>query len=203
VSESARPADAASGIRIVRFDACEAVPWANGKGTTRVLAVDGADPEWCYRVSVADLGGAQAFSAFPGIHRHLTFLGPGTLEMRIDGATTTLRPFESVEFAGEDAVHSTASSPGARDLNVMSRRGRRPVRERVLDAGAVHPAGDAAEALWIALEPGTIAGAEVRMLDVAHLPVGAPVVASGRGLLVEIGPDGRGHAASDPPTPPD
>lgn len=186
MSESA----AAGAVEVIRFDECPAVPWANGKGTTRVLVNDASpDGSWTYRVSVADLTGAQTFSTFPGIHRHLTFLGPGELALQIEGVATTLGPWESIAFEGEDAVSSAASAPGARDLNVMSRRGRRTVVERALTAGDVRVSREVERVLWIALEPGTVAGIEVGPLDVADLPLGSTVTATGGGLLVELGPD--------------
>ena len=179
----------AGAVDVIRFDDCTAVPWANGKGTTRVLVRDAApDGEWTYRVSVADLTGTQEFSAFPGVHRHLTFLGPGVLLLKIDGVTTPLSPLESTAFEGEDAVSSATSAADARDLNVMSRRGRRTVREFSLAPGEVRASDDVERALWIALEPGTIDSVEVGHLDVADLPPGSLVTATARGLLVEVGP---------------
>ncbi len=96
---------------------------ANGGGSTRVL-VDDADEgrEWTYRVSVADLSVHQPFSRFEGVDRHLTFLGPGSLRMTVNGVERTLDRWQEIRFLGEDAVASEPSEPTASDLNMMARR---------------------------------------------------------------------------------
>lgn len=179
-----------SGIEVVRYASCPPTPWANGNGSTRVLIDDApeAGGEWTYRVSVADLSGAQPFSRFPGIHRHLTFLGPGALSLTVNGAASSLLPLDDVEFEGEDAVRSEPSAAAARDLNVMSRRGGRTVRAVQVRAAGVLPRSETGPALWIALEEeASVDGTPLEMLDVARLPAGRPTRAHGRGLLVEIG----------------
>ncbi len=175
---------------VIRFDALEAVPWVNGGGSTRVIAEDAAanDGEWTYRVSVADLTGAQPFSPFPGVHRHLTFLGPGTLEISVNDVVTTLQPCEEITFEGEDAVRSEPSAHAARDLNVMSRRGRADVLcTQVSGRTVVTPASTARAELWIALEPGEVERTALAMLDASWLVTGRPSAVRGRALLVEIG----------------
>ncbi|MGW7533279.1 HutD/Ves family protein [Amycolatopsis sp. NPDC054798] len=98
------------------------VPWRNGAGTTRELAV-GTDRsgETQWRISVADLLEDAPFSAFPGIDRLFTALGP--LRLTVNGTTTDLERGGQLRFAGEDTVTVALDQP-TRALNVMTRRGR-------------------------------------------------------------------------------
>lgn len=92
------------------------VPWRNGAGTTRELAAH--TDRW--RISVADLIEDAPFSAFPGIDRLFTALGP--LRLTINGTTTDLDRGDQIRFAGEDTVTVTLDQP-TQALNVMTRRG--------------------------------------------------------------------------------
>ncbi|WP_116201611.1 HutD/Ves family protein [Amycolatopsis circi] len=108
------------------------VPWRNGAGTTRELATH-ADPS-CWRISLADLLEDAPFSAFPGIDRLFTALGP--LRLTINGTATDLERGDQIRFAGEDTVSVTLDQP-TQALNVMTRRGlyRAEVVLRSPDAG--------------------------------------------------------------------
>ncbi|GAB3375913.1 HutD/Ves family protein [Amycolatopsis echigonensis] len=92
------------------------VPWRNGAGTTRELAAH-AD-RW--RISVADLLEDAPFSAFPGIDRLFTALGP--LRLTINGTPADLERGDQIRFAGEDTVTVSIDQP-TQALNVMTRRG--------------------------------------------------------------------------------
>lgn len=98
----------------------EPVPWSNGAGSTREVAVRTADGEVLWRVSVADLTGEAAFSAFPGLDRVFVPLGP--VDLTIQGVTRTVAPGESVRFPGEAPVSLRPHAP-TRALNLMTRRG--------------------------------------------------------------------------------
>lgn len=176
-------------MEIVRFADSVALPWANGKGSTRVLLDDDTGDGWTYRVSVADLSGRQTFSSFPGVRRHLVSLGPGSLLLNINGVERTLQPLESVEFEGEDAVVSEPSERAARDLNIMVRRDAGTAR--ILDITTleltVQPESAGRVAFVIALEPGClVSGCHLQPLDVAILPPGQTTRADGRAVLVQI-----------------
>ncbi|MBN9183300.1 MAG: HutD family protein, partial [Microbacterium sp.] len=178
-------------VEVIRFASRESRPWANGGGSTRVLIDDATtDGAWTYRISVAELVGMQPFSRFPGVDRHLTFLGPGTLALSIDGVRSALAPFDEVVFRGEDEVVSTPSDPSARDLNVMVRRDQRGLRAaRLSGARTLTPSPDAVATVWISLAAGGVVGGRaLQELDVALLPGGRPSPVSGRGLLAEVLP---------------
>lgn len=97
------------------------VPWDNGAGSTRELAVK-HDPDGriLWRVSVADLDQNAGFSCFPGLERLFVALGP--LVLAIDGRGVILGAGEAVSFAGEAEVAVRLDRP-TRALNVMTRRG--------------------------------------------------------------------------------
>ncbi|WP_406635866.1 HutD family protein [Amycolatopsis sp. WGS_07] len=97
-------------------------PWRNGAGTTRELATE-TDPsgETCWRISVADLLEDAPFSAFPGIDRLFTALGP--LRLTVNGVPKDLKRGDQLRFAGEDEVTVSLDQP-TQALNVMTQRGR-------------------------------------------------------------------------------
>jgi uncharacterized protein len=118
-----------------------AVPWKNGGGLTREVAVcpRGStleDFEW--RVSLAEIHTRGPFSAFPGVDRQMAVLA-GRLTLAIDEAETlTLSPDSPpLGFPGEARVVAEPLGRPVTDLNVMTRRGRCNARLRPL---AVHTA---------------------------------------------------------------
>jgi uncharacterized protein len=115
-------------MKIIRFDELKAVPWKNGLGITRELAVEpaGASMEdFAWRVSIADVDTASPFSVFPGIDRTIVLLEGAGFTMVIDGerehALTT--PCEPFAFPGEAKVDVRLAGGATRDFNLMVRRG--------------------------------------------------------------------------------
>ncbi|WP_266159702.1 HutD/Ves family protein [Dyella silvatica] len=114
--------------RIIRAAECPPLPWKNGQGLTRQIAVHppGADSEhFLWRVSVAEVNRAAPFSAFPGIDRHIALLEGAGFTMMLDGNRehALLTPFEPFAFAGEADVTVTLAGGATRDFNLMTRRG--------------------------------------------------------------------------------
>jgi environmental stress-induced protein Ves len=114
-------------MTIVPFADLKAVPWKNGLGITREIAVEpkGATmDDFTWRVSIADVDTASPFSRFPGIDRTIVLLEGGGFTMRLDGErehalTTACQPFS---FAGEAVVEVTLAGGATRDFNLMVRR---------------------------------------------------------------------------------
>ncbi len=115
-------------IELLPAAARAAVPWKNGGGVTREVAVhpkgSGFDTlEW--RVSIAQVRSAGPFSSLPGLDRRLAVL-EGTLslvigqapEVRLSPATPAL------QFPGEAPVQAQPVDGPVMDLNIMTRRGR-------------------------------------------------------------------------------
>lgn len=123
---------AAGSVEVLRADERTPVPWKNGGGVTREVAVHPAgssleDFDW--RVSIADIRAAGPFSKFPGIERQMAVLS-GRLSFAIDGLSPVTLTAESaaVAFAGEAAVSAEPLDGSVTDLNVMTRRTRGAAR---------------------------------------------------------------------------
>ncbi|MGA7438148.1 MAG: HutD family protein [Luteibacter sp.] len=115
-------------MKIIRFDELKAVPWKNGLGITRELAVEPAGASmdnFAWRVSIADVDTASPFSTFPGIDRTIVLLEGAGFTMLLDGEhehalTTACEPFA---FPGEAKVDVRLAGGATRDFNLMVRRG--------------------------------------------------------------------------------
>lgn len=104
-----------------------AVPWKNGGGVTREVAVSPpgsqlSDFDW--RLSIAEVGVAGPFSLFPGIDRRMVVLA-GRLSLVIDGQPpiTVLPDSPAVAFPGDVPAFAAPLGGTVTDLNVMTRRG--------------------------------------------------------------------------------
>ncbi|HUA81392.1 MAG TPA: HutD family protein [Dyella sp.] len=114
-------------MSIIRLRDCPAVPWKNGMGRTRELAVHPAGAgmdDFIWRVSVAEVDSAAPFSSFAGVDRYIALLeGAGFTMMLDDGRTHALTvPFIPFAFPGETAVTIALRNGPTRDFNLMLRR---------------------------------------------------------------------------------
>lgn len=103
------------------------MPWKNGHGSTREIAVQpsGAGIEdFLWRVSLAEVDSAAPFSCFPGIDRQIVLLDGAGFSMTLDEAQThaLTTPFEPFAFAGEARVAVALAGGPTRDFNLMLRR---------------------------------------------------------------------------------
>ena len=168
--------------RVIRIADRPAVPWKNGGGTTREIAVfppDAGMDDFIWRLSMARVDRAGAFSTFDGIDRVLAVLegrlrlsGAG-LDIALDGGSAPFGFDGGTPIAGEPLAGPVV------DLNAMARRGRCGVAMRRLAAGARVTGGDAV--FLLALEPQRIGEDAQGRLDV--LRVAAPVTTGGAALL--------------------
>jgi environmental stress-induced protein Ves len=115
-------------VLILRAGDRVAVPWKNGGGLTREIAIHppGSDlGSFDWRVSIAEVHGAGPFSSFPGVDRQMAVLD-GRLLLAIEGHdTVSLSPESSpVRFAGDARTFAQPVEGPVTDLNVMTRRGR-------------------------------------------------------------------------------
>jgi environmental stress-induced protein Ves len=132
-------------------------PWKNGQGVTTEIAAfpPGADLDsFDWRVSMAEIWADGAFSDFPGVDRQLAML-EGRVDLTVDGAAAlSLDPdAEPVAFPGDVPTRATLYSNGARDLNVMTRRGRIQARLRRLTLTAPLTLSAAATTLVLSRTP--------------------------------------------------
>jgi uncharacterized protein len=135
-----------------------AVPWKNGGGLTREVAVHppGSDlSSFDWRVSLAEVHGGGPFSIFPQVDRQMAVIA-GTLELSITGRRplTLSSESEPCHFAGDAAVHAAPLEGPVSDLNVMTRRGRFAAHLRRCRSGAALMLPlEADTALILALRP--------------------------------------------------
>jgi len=115
-------------LQVLRAADRAAVPWKNGGGITREVAVSPpgstlANFDW--RVSMAEIAAAGPFSVFAGVDRRMAVL-QGRLALFIDGQAplTLSRESAAVSFPGEVPVFAEPLDSLVTDLNVMTRRGR-------------------------------------------------------------------------------
>jgi hypothetical protein len=105
------------------------IPWKNGGGITRNLAVEPVDADFdhfFWRLSFAEVNGPGRFSTFPGVDRNiLVWKGNGLLLHPKGGEVVSLAPdAEAYGFRGEDEIEATLIDGPTIDFNVMVRRGR-------------------------------------------------------------------------------
>ena len=109
--------------QVVRFADCVDQPWANGGGTTRVLAV-GPDAleanSFDWRMSIASVTSGD-FSRFPGVDRVIVLVDGPPMTLTIDGDEHALDPFRPKLFRGESVV-TCETVQQCSDFNVMTRR---------------------------------------------------------------------------------
>ena len=118
----------AGSLELLRAASRTPVPWKNGGGLTREVAIfpprsDLQTFDW--RISIAEIRGAGAFSRFPGVDRQMMVIS-GRLSLAIDAApAVTLTPeSEAVAFPGDVPVLAEPLGTPVTDLNVMTRRAR-------------------------------------------------------------------------------
>jgi hypothetical protein len=112
-------------IRPLPLAAQRVMPWRNGGGTTREVAIEPATPgstaPFRWRISCANVASDGPFSLFPGIDRTL-WLGRGCgVELTFpDGRTARLdRVGQRLDFAGELAIAARLVAGPCEDANVF------------------------------------------------------------------------------------
>ena len=114
-------------LRLVPFATQRLVPWANGGGSTREVAIDppGASlaTGFRWRVSRAEVASDGPFSVLPGVDRSLWLLAGDGFVLAGTRQTLTLdRRFARLDFAGEELFHATLLGGPCEDLGVMVAR---------------------------------------------------------------------------------
>lgn len=175
---------------IIEYASIEPVPWKNGRGVTRNLFDDGGENgEWSWRVSIAEISGEQPYSSFPGVRRTQVSLGPGGVDLTIDGSTSAIPPGGVISFDGEAEVSARPECAGFLDLNIMVRRSMWAAEVETIEgpvlasrAHGTHGApSDSGFSVLVALDDGcTLGRRTLRRLDAALLSRGATPGLGGR-----------------------
>jgi environmental stress-induced protein Ves len=182
-------------MRLVESERCPVRSWANGGGTTRVLAAraareDALGPDFDWRVSLADIDRAGPFSAMPGVERVFAVL-EGGVELVFEPAApeatgahrvaasrrdvaATRRTLDAtappIRFRGESAPGATpVGDAPCRALNLMVARDRFTAAMRRVALAD----GEALDARWVlshARVPGFVHGCFVQRGAIAVGP---------------------------------
>lgn len=168
------------------------VPWRNGKGSTREIAIDPPDATvagaFRWRVSSAPVLSSGPFSQFAGIDRSLWLLEGAGMQLSIDGASHRLdQRLQRIDFAGESSVTAELRNGPVVDLNVMVARAQICAKAEIV-CDAQHVLTGPASGLIVA-----IGDASIRSEDEPNQR--ALALADGDALRVEIAADQQVHVA--------
>ena len=167
---------------VVEYSAIPPTPWKNGRGVTRNLFDDATDAGvWTWRVSIAEITGTQPYSPYPGVRRGQVALGPGAVDLRIDGRDLVLDPEGIVVFDGEAEVTASPREAGFLDLNVMTRRDTWESDVQCVDDPGVTEAGDGIVILVALGDTALVDGRSLARLDSVMLGASASASADVRG----------------------
>src|SRR5262245_28609327 len=103
------------------------MPWKNGLGTTREIAINPAgstmtDAAFRWRFSIADVPQSGPFSSFPGIDRHIMVINGTGMVLRVgSGAPERLGPFAPFAFSGDAETSCELIDGPIQDFNLMVR----------------------------------------------------------------------------------
>lgn len=113
-----------------------AMPWPNGAGITYEVSRHPATGDFDWRISLADIDNDCPFSVMPGVDRGIVLMEGD--HMILTNPEQRLRIDELVAFnyPGEIAYDCTLPAGPAKDLNIMTRRGKFTSKTVVLGAGA-------------------------------------------------------------------
>ncbi|MET0681279.1 MAG: HutD family protein [Burkholderiales bacterium] len=133
-------------MRILRSADYAALPWKNGRGVARQIAVFAAGAGYetlDWQVSRPTIERDTPFSKLPGLDRQLMLVsGKGlilrarSVEDRADFEQRLDHPLEPFAFRGDWAVDCVLTDGPVEVLNVMTRRGRCGARIEIRELGA-------------------------------------------------------------------
>ncbi len=104
-------------------------PWANGLGSTAVIARVPDSGTWSWRLSLADVVADGPFSSLPGIDRWIAVARGSGMELRVespdgrDDVNVLDESSDPVLFSGDRPAHCRVLDGPLVDLNLMIRRG--------------------------------------------------------------------------------
>jgi len=175
-------------VRVLRADDRVAVPWRNGGGRTREIAVGGADhDEFDWRVSLADIDRDGPFSGYSGYSRVISIVEGDGVELTVDGVTQRLdRRSAPFTFDGSAAVMCRLLSGPVRALNVISRRSSDVEQVRPPSTSEIAAADTVVVVVvdggaWLSVESAGTAGSTVAVGDAAELAAHDAVLVDRRG----------------------
>jgi uncharacterized protein len=123
---------------VIRYDDHTLVPWKNGQGVTREIAVARDGSSFLWRLSIASVDRTGPFSDFSGYDRVIMLLeGDGMiLDFGGQGRAVMAQPFVPQRFDGSWPTHATLLGGPLTDFNVMTAQGRADADVAVMKASA-------------------------------------------------------------------
>jgi uncharacterized protein len=110
-----------SALRLIPADTLMTQPWANGAGTTTVIASGPDEANWQWRLSIAGITQDCAFSAYPDTRRQFVPLdAPIRLRFEHERDVDLLR-LSVTRFDGAEAPHAQLLEGSTRAFNLMLR----------------------------------------------------------------------------------
>jgi environmental stress-induced protein Ves len=106
-------------LNILRYSDLIDVPWKNGGGITRNIALATCDAQTVWRLSRADVAEDGAFSHFEGLVRILTVVSRSGMVLEQPGGELNADPWHPVRFGGELKVFARLKDGPLTDLNLM------------------------------------------------------------------------------------
>ncbi|MDQ4503570.1 HutD family protein [Sinomonas sp. ASV322] len=182
---------------IIRFDGLPRTPWRNGGGTTVEIArgPESDGEAWGWRLSVADVERAGAFSEFPGMDRVLTVIDGELLVLTVDGGEHGLERYRPFRFDGGAPASAVLPTGSIRDLGLITRRGAFTGHVTILELSKKRPFPVGRGQLAVLLQGDAVASADagdagtpLARYDAVVGDDPAPTVA-GRGFLAIVSVD--------------
>lgn len=148
-------------IRVIRRDEHKLVPWRNGGGVTREIAL-APDTRgalgYAWRLSQATVTETGPFSEFPHADRTLLVLSGDKLELTVAGVPHVLARHEALAFPGDVATEGRPLGRPVEDLNIICDRRLTRHRLTVLATDEVTDVAMGSEVLFVALASAAIQG---------------------------------------------
>ena len=133
-------------MRILRSGDYPALPWKNGRGVARQIAVFPAEADYDaldWQVSRPRIGADTPFSRLAGLDRQFMLVSGAGLTLRVRSAADGVdfeqridRPLEPFAFRGDWDVDCALASGPVEVLNVMTRRGHAWARIEIREVAA-------------------------------------------------------------------
>lgn len=173
---------------IVRYAELPPMPWKNGKGFTRTLFSDAAASidEWTWKISIAEINGTQPYSAYPGIRRGQVALGPGSVDLEINGQLKLLPVEGTIVFEGEDDVVAKPACERFLDLNVMGLRSSWDPSVEIVESPIIERRESCIQVLVALGDTCTVNACAFSRLDSVMLDETSEIQATGRFVLANL-----------------
>jgi uncharacterized protein len=179
------------------------VLWANGRGTTAVVARVPDTDDWTWRLSLADVVDDGPFSSLPGVDRWIAVARGGRMELQCgapDGFMSTVldETHGAVSFSGDGDTSCRVLDGPLVDVNLMLRRGRATGELDVHELGAGERWSCAARAVVVLsgqVELVAVGDEQATGVVLDGVTFDAVVIDGERGALVSLIADGPARLA--------